>query len=133
LTTYTYNINNGTYQAGNSFTNLAAGNYTIGVKDANGCTKTTTVTVGNAPAGTTFSAVQTLVTNRCSGSGCHTNGSSAAGYNFDTDCNIIKYWDKIQNAAVTKKSMPLYPQQPLTAAEMKVITDWVNAGHAYNK
>lgn len=38
--TYTYKLNNGLFQNGNSFTNLAAGNYTITIKDANGCTAT---------------------------------------------------------------------------------------------
>ncbi len=128
---YTYNINGGAYQASNTFSSLAAGTYNMGVKDANGCTKTTSVTVGNATPGTQFNAVKTLLINRCSGSGCHVNGSSAAGYNFDTDCGIINDWQKIQSAAVTKKSMPISPQAKLTAAEMKLIDDWVAGGHTY--
>ena len=34
---YTYSFNGGAYGAATSFTNLAAGTYTISVKDANGC------------------------------------------------------------------------------------------------
>ena len=128
---YTYNINGGAYQSSNIFNNLAAASYTMGVKDVNGCTKSITVTVGNATPGTSFSQVKTLLANRCSGSGCHINGGSAAGYNFDTDCNIITNWQKIQDAAVTRKSMPLSPQAKLTAAEMKTINDWVTGGHTY--
>ena len=128
---YTYNINGGAYQSGNIFNSLAAGTYTMGVKDINGCTKTTSVTVGTAAPGTSFSAVKTLLINRCSGSGCHVNGGSAAGYNFDTDCGIINDWQKIQSAAVTRKSMPISPQAKLTAAEMKLIDDWVAGGHTY--
>ena len=43
-----YSIDGVTYGAGNIFTNLAAGVYTVYVKDANGCIKTTAVTVTNA-------------------------------------------------------------------------------------
>jgi gliding motility-associated-like protein len=38
---YTYSINGTTFQASNSFTGLAAGSYTITVKDANNCTSST--------------------------------------------------------------------------------------------
>ena len=34
---YTYSFNGGAYGAATSFPNLAAGTYTISVKDANGC------------------------------------------------------------------------------------------------
>ena len=42
-----YSIDGITYQAGNIFNNVAAGNYTLYVKDANGCIKTLPVTVSN--------------------------------------------------------------------------------------
>src|SRR5204862_73256 len=40
----------GAFQASGSFTGLAAGSYTVTVKDANGCTKTQPVTISNPPA-----------------------------------------------------------------------------------
>ena len=42
---YQYKLNNGSYQASNLFNGLGAGNYTITVKDTNGCTKSATVNV----------------------------------------------------------------------------------------
>lgn len=43
---YQYSINNGvTYQAANIFNGLGVGNYNIKVKDANGCTASTTTTI----------------------------------------------------------------------------------------
>lgn len=47
---YSFSINGGvTYQTGNTFNNLLAGNYNIMVKDANGCTKSsTTISVVDA-------------------------------------------------------------------------------------
>ncbi len=40
---YMYRLNSGTYQSSGLFTNLGEGNYTVWVKDANGCTKTAAV------------------------------------------------------------------------------------------
>ena len=130
---YTYNINGGAYQASNTFSALNAGNYLVAVKDANGCSSTQTATIGIVAQGPTFAPVRTLISARCSGSGCHMNGGTAAGYNFDTDCNVVKYWSQINGACVTGalKKMPQSPQAPLTAAEKQLITNWVNAGHLY--
>ncbi|MEQ1676087.1 MAG: hypothetical protein ABL876_05285 [Chitinophagaceae bacterium] len=132
-TGFTYNINGGTYQASNVFSALAAGNYTVGVKDANGCTKTAVATVGNVPSGPLFAQMRTLISTRCSGSGCHMNGGNAAGYNFDNDCNIVSKWNQINQSCVTYtlKKMPQSPQPLFTTAEKQKVTDWINAGHRY--
>ena len=47
-----YSINGNVFQAANIFTNLTPGAYTVTVKDANGCIKTTIVTIANTPAPT---------------------------------------------------------------------------------
>jgi gliding motility-associated-like protein len=44
---YTYALNAGAYGATNSFTNLAAGTYTVHVKDANNCIKDTIISLNN--------------------------------------------------------------------------------------
>jgi hypothetical protein len=54
---YTYNIG-GANQANNVFANLGAGNYTITVTDANGCTATSTQTIA-PPNSPTITAVVT--------------------------------------------------------------------------
>jgi hypothetical protein len=41
-----YSLNGSTYQSGNVFTSLSSGSYTVTIKDGNGCTKTTSATVG---------------------------------------------------------------------------------------
>lgn len=130
---YSYNLNGGAWQTSNNFPSLNTGNYLMGVKDLNGCTATSTASVTVLAPGATFAPVKALITSRCSGSGCHTNGGSAAGYNFDTDCNIVKYWSQINGAAVTYtlKKMPQSPQALLSTAEKATITAWINAGHGY--
>ena len=47
---YTYSLNNITYQAGNTFTGLAAGNFTGWVKDSKGCTASVNGTIGQNAA-----------------------------------------------------------------------------------
>lgn len=47
---FTYSINGGTFSASNTFTNLAAGDYSIVAKDNAGCTGTTSARVNTADA-----------------------------------------------------------------------------------
>jgi hypothetical protein len=134
-TGFTYNNNGGAYQASNIFSALNAGTYLIGVKDVNGCTNTKSISVALVPQGSNFALVRNLITNRCSGSGCHMNGATAAGYNFDADCSIVTYWSQI-NATTTLYTpgwvkMPKSPQAFFTAAEKTLITNWISAGHRY--
>jgi large repetitive protein len=133
-TGFTYNINNGAFQASGTFSALSPGTYTVGAKDVNGCTATASIVVGTVAAGLKFSALKILVQSRCSGSGCHTNGQSQKGYNFDTDCNIVKAWSGINGSCVTGalNKMPISPQPNLTTAEKQIIIDWVNAGHGFS-
>lgn len=125
-TGFTYNLNGGAYQTGNQFTGLPAGSYVVGVKDANGCTNSRTVSLANQPQGTTFSAVRSLINAKCGG--CHLNGGNSGGANFDNDCSIVNDWDQINLRCVTIGNMP---PSGLTAAEKTIITNWVNAGHGY--
>lgn len=137
-TGFTYNLNGGTYQASNAFANQNAGNYTVGVKDVNGCTKTQLVTIGVVASGPLFAAVRNLITTKCAGSGCHMNGTTTAGHNFDADCSVVSKWSQINGSCVTYslKKMPINQQGTfitLTAAEKAIITNWVNAGHLYTQ
>lgn len=48
--TIEYSINNGAFQASGAFNNLATGNYTIKIKDANGCNISSVVNISSAPS-----------------------------------------------------------------------------------
>ena len=44
---YSYNLNGGAYQSSNTFSNILAGTYTIGIKDSKGCTISRNITVSD--------------------------------------------------------------------------------------
>ena len=125
---YTYSLNNSSqFQSSNTFSNLNQGTYSIGVKDANGCSSTQgSISVGQRPAGVLFTAVKAIIVSRCVG--CH--GASGSSINLDGDCNIVSAKDRIKARAVdaTSNIMPPAPQSPLSATEKQAITTWINAG-----
>ena len=126
-TGFTYNKNGGAYQSSNTFTGLAAGVYTMGAKDANGCSKTQVVSVGNATAGPNFTNVKSIVSSKCGN--CHINGGNDGSVNFDADCSIVAKWDRINVRCVSQGNMP---PQGLTTTQKAQITAWVNAGHKFS-
>ena len=73
-TNFTFNLNGGTYQASGNFSGLAAGTYTVGAKDGNGCTGTSsfTLTAPNPCAGVTITVSNSTVGN----TPCQSNNGS---------------------------------------------------------
>lgn len=125
--TITYKINNGTYQSSWYFTNLAAGNYVVTIKNQKGCTDTAQITILNY--GPKYAAVKQIVLGYCGP--CHLNGAVNGTKNFDTDASIVSSWDRIKARAVDNlpTRMPEAPNAALTMIDKQKITDWVNAGH----
>src|SRR6185503_15240506 len=84
---YTYLVNGGAFTGTTSYTGLAAGTYTVVVKDANGCTFTTTHVINNN-AGPT-AVVLTPVNATCGASngsftiGAVTGGTAAYTYSIN--------------------------------------------------
>jgi hypothetical protein len=77
-TPYQYAVNGGTYQLGNLFTGLAAGSYTINIRDASGCMNSFSPIIVPNAAGLTVTATSTL-SGCVSGSGTITaTGSGGA-------------------------------------------------------
>ncbi|MCW3070362.1 MAG: hypothetical protein JWO44_252, partial [Bacteroidetes bacterium] len=86
-TPYTYSVNASAFTATTSYTSLVAGTYNIVVKDANGCTFTTTATITDVPGPT---AIATTITNTTCGNangavalGAVTGGTPAYTYSFN--------------------------------------------------
>jgi len=133
---YMYSINGGAFGAANTFSNLAAGSYTIVARDANGCTSSNiSASVTNAPAGSLFSAVRTIVQTNCAVSGCHDATSQQSGINFSNDCQIVAQATRIKVRAVdqagTPSQMPPPPRAALSVSDRQAITNWVAAGGGY--
>jgi gliding motility-associated-like protein len=86
-TTFQYSINGGALGATTTFTNLAAGTYTLLVQDANGCTFTNTVTITNLAGPTAQALTPTNSTcGNANGSvtiGATTGGNGAITYSFN--------------------------------------------------
>ncbi len=74
---FEYSKDGTTYQSGNAFGGLGAGNYTFTVKDANGCTATDSESLSNPTAvAVTNAYVTTNYDGNGAGVSCHPNSSS---------------------------------------------------------
>ncbi len=120
----TYSIG-GAFQGSVNFFNLAAGNYTVTAKNADGCTGTVAVTINGY--GPKFYAVRTIVNGYCGP--CHLNGSVSGGKNFDADNDIVNSWDRIKIRTVDGTPTYMPENGQLTAQDKQKIVDWVNSGH----
>ena len=123
---YTYNINSGIFQSSNIFSGLAAAIHSISAKDANGCVGMVNATVSNMTEGPLFLAVKNLIQANCVS--CHSNSVSNGGMNFQVDCNIVSFKDRINARAVNGNPSSMPPTGLLPASERAKITDWINAG-----
>jgi hypothetical protein len=127
---FTYQLGTGAFQASNIFNNVTVNTYAIAIKDADGCTKSGTVTVAALPAGPLFTVVKSVLQTNCALSGCHVGSGAAGGLNFTDDCTIVSSWDRIKARAVdAPTSMPPAPNPQLSAADKQKILDWITAGH----
>jgi hypothetical protein len=128
-----YSINGTTFQAGNVFFTVAPGNYTVTVKNADGCSQTATAIVSSNPAGPLFTAVKQLIENNCFT--CHSGTNPVGVRDWSVDCNVIANQALIKTRAVdqagTATQMPQPPNAALSVADRQKITNWINAGGKY--
>jgi large repetitive protein len=128
-TGFTYTKDGGTtYQASNIFNSLATGNFTVGVKDANGCVSSVATTVPVAAAGPLFSSVKALMTTNCALAGCHAGVNPPGTHDFTVDCTIVTQSARIKLRAVDANPSVMPPTGSLSTVDKQKITDWINAG-----
>lgn len=129
-TGFTYSIDGGSFQASSDFSNVPSGDHTVAAKDGAGCTKTAKVTVSLIAAGPLYSAVKSLIQAQCVS--CHSGAGASAGKDWSIDCNVIT--NKVLIKQRTVDGTPSFMPQggKLSASDMKIITDWVNAGGRYS-
>ncbi|MCB0715652.1 MAG: hypothetical protein KDC06_06515 [Chitinophagaceae bacterium] len=127
---YTYQLNGGSFQTSNIFSNLPNGSYNVVVKDQNGCTGTATnILVPELSAGPLFSQVRNVLQNNCVS--CHNPANSNGGMNWTVDCNIVQFSNRIFERAVNGNPSPMPPTGLLPVSERQKIIDWINAGAKY--
>jgi hypothetical protein len=87
---YTYSIDGTVFQSSNTFTGLAAGFYTITIKDASNCTNTTGLAVANLGAPTITSTV--VVTAKCgNANGSITVNATGGGGSYQYAIDNLPY------------------------------------------
>lgn len=128
-TNFTYNIDGGTFQSSNVFTNVAAGAHTIIARDAEGCSASGSVTVTATPSGVLFAAVKAVINANCVS--CHSGASAQGGVSLSTDCNIINTAARIKARAVDGNPSFMPQGGQLSDADKKKISDWITAGGKY--
>lgn len=132
-TGFMYNLNGGAFQVSNIFGALAAGTFTYGVRDMNGCLINGNATVNQAPAGPLFSAVKAVMLANCATPGCHVGASPQSGINLSDDCTIVGQGLRIKARAVDAIPSQMPPTgPPLSAVDKQKIIDWLNAGGKHN-
>ncbi len=123
-----FNLNNGPYQTATLFGALPTGNYTVGVRDANGCTSTGNAQVNIAPSGVLFINVKNVLIANCALSGCHAGASPQNGINYNDDCTIVVQKLRIKARAVDGNPSIMPASGAISAADKQKIIDWINAG-----
>lgn len=80
-----YSINGNTYQISNQFAGLTPGNYTVWVKDANGCLANVAVTIPNSPAPTVTATSTSAACNNTNGTITATGTGGIAPLQYSVD------------------------------------------------
>lgn len=121
---YEYSLDGTSFISENQFQALEPGEYTLTVRDKDGCTgETTAVVHSNISFSNTIS---TIISTNCAVSGCHDGSRSIP--NFQVKENIFARAENIKNFTSAKTMPPPASGRSLTDAEIEQIACWVNDG-----
>jgi len=125
--TFTFSIDGTNFQSSGDFDNLAGGDYTIEVKDGNGCLDDEMTTIEEIPEVFYGDQIRPIIDTNCQVSNCH--GSNGNIPTFAT-------YDDVKNSAGGIKfrtgngTMPL--NGSLSDEDIGLIADWVDIGAPEN-
>jgi len=78
----------------------------------------------------TYTAVKPIIAGKCNTAGCHNAGSAAGATVLETYDQVKALAGRIKQRAIIDKTMP--PGNPLTSADIAVLTCWINSGTPNN-
>ena len=121
---YTYSLGSGTYQTSNQFTGITAGTYTFNVKDSNGITKSTSITLtqpstalsGNVSSGTisSYGGKTTITVSSVSG--------GTAPYSYSLNGGTFQTTTSFSNVGAGTHSITLKDSRGCTLIKTITIT-----------
>lgn len=77
-------------------------------------------------------AVNAIIQNKCSSSGCHDANTQAAGYQFVSYSDIHNNIESVNNSVFVSETMPKSGSTPLTDKEKVALKCWIDAGSPNN-
>lgn len=122
---FVFRINNGPFGTTSTFPGLKAGEYSVAVKDGQGCVFIDRATIARGETGVSFSAqIKPIIDTKCALSGCH-NGDNGANRNWTIFGNVKANAGNIKTRT-GNRSMPLTGS--LTQDQIDLIACWVDDG-----
>ncbi len=127
---YLLKIDNGSFGATTTFSNLANGNHTVIIKDVNDCQRVLIVPVSRGNTGVSYANDIVPILNRsCNFSGCHGAGISGRDWTKYAD---VKAKATDIKTRTSNRSMPIGSGPFLTNQEIQQIACWVDDGAIQN-
>jgi len=130
--TFEYSIDGNTFQASGTFSNLAAGTYTVTARTNQGCSGTEQVVISeDGQAVPSFANdISPIFTTRCATSGCHVDGGNAP-FAINGFADVQPRAAAIRNR-VAGRTMPPGGSPALSDAQITSILAWVDGGAPNN-
>jgi hypothetical protein len=126
---YLLKIDNGTFAAASTFSNLSNGNHAIIVKDSEDCERVLIVTVPRGSTGVSYAnEIVPIFNANCNFSGCHGAGTTGRDW---TNFNDVKAKAHDIKSRTASRSMPI-GGFVLTTDEIQKIGCWVDDGANQN-
>lgn len=122
---YEYSLNEGTFQSSGDFVDLPGGDYTVLVRDRQGCTNSVSLTLDEVEVPSFTNVILPIVEMSCSIRSCHDGRRQL----FE----MLDYADIIPRVAamrlsVINRTMPPRGRTPLTDAQINSIVTWIDGG-----
>lgn len=120
---YQFQLDGGSFQNEAIFNEVAQGDHTITVKDANDCVTDVQATV---MTGVVFSDIVSIIKTNCAISGCHDGSNSRP--NFKEDATIKSRASSIKDRTSNKVMPPSSSGITLTDEEIALLACWADDG-----